>query len=75
VIDQTQKGRPLRMLPVVDEFTRECLSVDVARSLTSQNVVARLQLLSERQGAPDINRSDNGPELIAHSGEGMAQGY
>ncbi len=65
VMDQTQDGRQLKMLPVVDEFTRECLSIDVERSLTAQDVVARLQQLLERRGAPDFIRSDNGSEFIA----------
>jgi transposase InsO family protein len=64
-MDQTQDGRQLKMLPVVDEFTRECLSIDVERSLTAQGVVARLQQLFERRGSPDFIRSDNGPEFIA----------
>jgi len=65
VMDQTQDGRQLKMLPVVDEFTRECLSIDVERSITAQDVVARLRQLFQTRGAPDFIRSDNGPEFIA----------
>jgi transposase InsO family protein len=64
-MDQTQDGRQLKMLPVVDEFTRECLSIDVERSITAQDVVARLRQLFQTRGAPDFIRSDNGPEFIA----------
>ena len=45
--------------------TRECLSIDVERSITAKDVVARLRQLFERRGAPDFIRSDNGPEFIA----------
>lgn len=65
VMDQTEDGRQLKMLPIVDEFTRECLSIDVERHLTAEGVVARLQQLFETRGAPDFIRSDNGPEFIA----------
>jgi transposase InsO family protein len=65
VTDQTLDGRQLKPLTVVDAFTRECLSIDAERSLTAQDMVARLQQLSERRAAPDFIRSDNGPEIIA----------
>jgi len=65
VVDQTEDGRQLKMLPVVDEFARECLSIDVERHITAQDVVARLQQLLQIRGIPDFIRSDNGPEFIA----------
>jgi hypothetical protein len=64
-MDQTEDERALKMLPIVDEFTRECLSLDVKRHITAQDVVARLQHLFETRGVPDFIRSDNGPEFIA----------
>jgi transposase InsO family protein len=64
-MDQTQDGHQLKMLPVVDEFTRECLSIDVERHITAQDVVARLEQLFQIRGVPDFIRSDNGPEFIA----------
>ena len=65
VFDRTQDGRPLRMLAIVDEYTRECLSIDVARRLGSENVLERLSDLFLERGTPTYIRSDNGPEFTA----------
>ena len=65
VADRTADGRPIRMLVIVDEHTRECLSIDVARGLTSEDVLERLSDLFVRRGVPDYIRSDNGPEFTA----------
>lgn len=65
VMDQTSDGRRLKLLPVVDEFTRECLAIEVERHLTARDVVATLKYLFELRGAPRFVRSDNGPEFIA----------
>ena len=51
------------MLTIVDEFTRECLAIDVARKLTSEDVLERLSDLFVRTGVPDHIRSDNGSEF------------
>ena len=54
------------MMPVVDEYTRECLSIDVERSITAEDVVATLaSLFRSRSSEPAFIRSDNGPEFIA----------
>jgi len=65
VHERTHDGRALRMLVIVDEYTRECLSIDVARSLTSEDVLHRLADLFTRRGTPAYLRSDNGPEFTA----------
>jgi transposase InsO family protein len=65
VSGRTSDGRPLRFLNILDEFTRECLSIDVGRSLTSEDVLCRLTELFITRGLPDHIRSDNGPEFIA----------
>ena len=65
VHDRTHDGRPLRLLTIVDEYTRECLSIDVARRLQSDDVLARLTALFVRRGPPTFLRSDNGPEFTA----------
>ena len=65
VMDQTSDGRRLKLLPVVDEFTRECLAIEVERRLTARDVVATLAYLFELRGAPAFVRSDNGPEFVA----------
>jgi putative transposase len=63
--DQTTDGRGLKILPVVDEYTRECLTIEVERSLTAEDVVSTLEYLFEVRGVPAHIRSDNGPEFIA----------
>jgi putative transposase len=65
--DQTSDGRGLKMLPVVDEFTRECLAIEVERHLTAKDVVSTLEYLFEVRGEPEFIRSDNGPEFIAEA--------
>jgi putative transposase len=53
------------MVPVVDEYTRECLSIDVERSITAEDVVETLASVFRRRGEPIFIRSDNGPEFVA----------
>ncbi|QDT38360.1 IS2 transposase TnpB [Stratiformator vulcanicus] len=65
VADRTADGKPLRMLTLIDEHTRECLAIDVARSLKSEHVLERLSDLFVRRGVPAYIRSDNGPEFTA----------
>ena len=65
VWDQTEDGRMLKILPVVDEFSRECLTIEVARSITAQDVIQVLERLFAEHGEPEFIRSDNGPEFIA----------
>jgi transposase InsO family protein len=62
---RTRDGRAFRMLNVIDEFTRECLAIEVARRLTSDDVLERLSDLFVRRGVPEHIRSDNGPEFTA----------
>jgi len=63
--DQTADGRKLKILPIVHEFTREGLTIEVERSFTAKDVDETLKFLFELRGAPDYLRSDNGPEFIA----------
>lgn len=66
--DQTSDGRRLRMLNIVDEFTREALSIRVDRSITADDTVGVLEALLKTRGeAPGFIRSDNGPELTSHA--------
>ena len=62
---RTSDGRPLRLLTMVDEYTRECLAIDVARQLSSEDVLERLSDLFVRRGVPQHVRSDNGSEFTA----------
>ena len=65
VFDRTHDGRPLRMLVVVDEYTRECLAIDVGRRFRSEDVLETLSDLFVERGTPAYIRSDNGPEFTA----------
>jgi len=63
--DRTHDGKAFRLLTVLDEFTRECLAIVVARRLTADDVLATLTRLFVERGVPAHLRSDNGPELCA----------
>lgn len=63
--DRTHNGVPFRILNVIDEYTRECLAVRVARSLTHRDVLAVLANLFVHNGVPVHIRSDNGSEFTA----------
>lgn len=65
VSGRTHDGVPFKMLTLVDEYTRECLAIDVARKLTSDDVLERLSWLMATRGVPEHIRSDNGPEFRA----------
>jgi putative transposase len=65
IFDQTSDGRRLKWLPLVDEFTKENLALEVDRRLESGDVIAVLDQAVEEYGAPEFIRSDNGPEFIA----------
>jgi putative transposase len=65
VSGRTHDGVPFKMLTLVDEYTRECLAIDVARKLTSDDVLERLSWLMATRGVPEHIRSDNGPEFTA----------
>ncbi len=66
--DMTADGRALRLVNVVDEFTREALVMDVGRSVTADQTVAALEaLVAQRGRAPVFLRCDNGPELTSHA--------
>jgi transposase InsO family protein len=65
--DGTHDGRPLRMLVLVDEYSRACLSIDVARRLTSEDVLERLAWLFTTRSLPQFLRLDNDSEFTAHA--------
>jgi len=62
---RTHDGRVFRMLTVIDEYSRACLAIEVARRLRSDDVLQVLTELFVRHGAPDHIRSDNGSEFTA----------
>ena len=61
----THDGRTLRMLVLIDEYTRECLAIRVARRLSSYEVIETLADVMLWRGIPEHIRSDNGPEFVA----------
>ena len=61
----THDGRTLRMLTMIDEYTRECLAIRVARRLGSYEVIEALADVMLWRGIPENIRSDNGPEFVA----------
>ncbi len=67
VQDVTHDGRPFRMLTIVDEYTRECLAIDVARNIRSDDVLQHISWLMATRGVPMYIRSDNGPEFTANA--------
>ena len=67
VFDATAEGQQLKCLTVVDEFTHECLAIDVAGSIRSKRVIEVLSRLISTHGAPLFLRSDNGPEFISRA--------
>jgi hypothetical protein len=71
-MDRTSDGRSFRMLTLIDEHFRECLAIDVARRLTSEDVLERLSDLFVRRGVPTYLRSDNGK--LGKPGSGMFNG-
>jgi transposase InsO family protein len=67
VADRTHDGRPVRILNIIDEYTRACLASYVARRIRSQDVILVLADLFVRHGRPAYIRSDNGPEFLARN--------
>jgi putative transposase len=65
MIDRTANGRVLKILTIIDEYTRECLGLTVKRRITSQEVIDKLFDLFILRGIPGHIRSDNGPEFTA----------
>jgi len=67
VFDACANGQQLKCLTVIDEYTRECLAIDVAGSIRSSRVIEALAKLVSLHGAPKYLRSDNGPEFVSRA--------
>ena len=63
--ERLENGRRVRLLTVMDEYTRECLAIDVARNFKGEDVKEVLGYLFAVRGCPMYIRSDNGPEFVA----------
>lgn len=66
-MDRTSDGRPIRILVIIDEYTRECLCAHVARRIRSEDVLDQLYELFLTRGIPEYIRSDNGSEFTANA--------
>jgi putative transposase len=67
LFDSCANGQQLKCLTVVDEFTHECLAIDVAGSIRSTRVIEILARLMSQHGAPAYLRSDSGPEFVSRA--------
>ena len=65
IFDRTDKGSTLKMLTMLDEYTRQCLAIRVERQIRSEQVLAKLWQAMTTDGIPEHIRSDNGTEFIA----------
>jgi putative transposase len=66
-MDTTEDGRRLKVIPVVDEYNRECLALEMERSIIAEGLVEILDRLFTERGEPAYIRSDNGPEVTAEA--------
>lgn len=65
VADRTSNGKPIRMLNILDEYSRECLKIRIDRQVKATDVIYELSELFVERGVPDYLRSDNGSEFTA----------
>jgi transposase InsO family protein len=65
VFDRTRDGRTLKLMVVMDEYTRRCLAIHVARRIRAKDALDVFARLMERHGIPEHIRSDNGPEMVS----------
>ena len=70
ISDRTDIGGKLRILSIIDEYSRECLALHVARKLTANDLVEVMEKLVAQRGAPGHIRSDNGSEFVARTLQG-----
>ena len=65
IFDRTSNGRSLKILSLIDEYTRECIALEVSRRFTGDDLVDLLVDVFSIRGVPEFIRSDNGPEFIS----------
>lgn len=65
VAERTSDGKAVRMLNIIDEYTKECLAISVGRKITASDVIDTLADVFLQRGTPKFIRSDNGPEFVA----------
>lgn len=67
VHDVCANGQKIKCLTIVDEYTRECLAIEVAGTIRSKQVIETLSRLMSMRGVPSYLRSDNGPEFVSNA--------
>jgi transposase InsO family protein len=65
VFDRTDDGRTLKLMVVIDEYTRQCLAIHVARRIRARDAIDVFADLMETHGTPEYIRSDNAPEMVS----------
>jgi putative transposase len=65
VFDRTDDGRPIKLMVVIDEYTRQCLAIYAARRIRAKDAIDVFADLMEVHGIPEHIRADNGPEMVA----------
>ena len=70
ISDRTDNGGKLRILSLIDEYSRECLALQVARKLTAADLIEVMEKLVTQRGVPTHIRSDNGSEFVARALQG-----
>ncbi len=65
--ERLENGRLVKLLVVIDEYTRECLAIDINKSITGNDITEVLRYLFAVRGEPEFIRSDNGPEFASHA--------
>ena len=65
VFDRTDDGRPIKLMVVIDEYSRQCLAIHVARRIRAKEAIDVFADLMEIHGIPEHIRADNGPEMVA----------
>jgi putative transposase len=65
LFERTEYGRRIKLLAIVDEYTRECLTIKAEWKIGSEGVIEALESVIQKRGAPKHIRSDNGPEFVA----------
>ena len=73
MVARTSDGRAFRILTILDEYTRQCLAIVVARHIGAQEVIDQLFSLFRFRGLPEHIRSDNGPEFTARAVRGWLE--
>ena len=75
IFDRTDNGGTLKMMTLLDEYTRQCLTIRVERKITSAHVLEVLEKAMIQYGVPDYIRSDNGSEFIANNVQGWLKDH